>query len=59
MGNDERIGRGEKDVFQGGAGDNTIKVRDLKFQLVDGRSGKVILSLGHSQLNLNLPIEHG
>ena len=34
------IGRGGKDVIHSGAGDDTIEIRDVKFKLMDGGTGR-------------------
>jgi hypothetical protein len=53
-GHDSMIGRGGKDVFEGEAGNDYIRVADLGFGLVDGGKGKDILGLGGNGVNLNL-----
>ncbi|SOD22535.1 integrin alpha [Nitrosomonas ureae] len=53
-GNDRMNGLGGADVFHGDAGDDTIAVSDLDFQLVDGGIGNDTLELAGSGLNLNL-----
>ncbi|SFE65077.1 integrin alpha [Nitrosomonas sp. Nm166] len=53
-GNDLMIGGGGSDEFHADAGDDEIRVSDLDFVLVDGGSGKDILSLDGSGLNLDL-----
>ena len=40
-------------------GDDTIEIRDLKFQLADGGAGLDTLKLDASHLNLNLTKERG
>ncbi len=53
-GNDRMIGRGGADTFQGDAGDDSILVRDLNFQSVDGGTGTDTLELAGPKLKLNL-----
>ncbi|MGV8711864.1 MAG: beta strand repeat-containing protein [Nitrosomonas sp.] len=53
-GNDRMIGRGGADTFQGDAGDDSIFVRDLDFQSVDGGTGTDTLELAGPKLKLNL-----
>lgn len=58
-GNDTLIGRGGADVYHGGAGDDTIEIRDVDFQLADGGAGIDTLKLDRSHLDLDLTIERG
>jgi hypothetical protein len=58
-GNDSMSGGGGADVFNGGAGNDTITVSDLKFQLVDGGNGSDSLALAGAGLNLNLASVRG
>ncbi len=51
---DRTIGRGGADVFEGGAGDDKIRVADLDFASVDGGAGNDVLHLVANGLNLNL-----
>lgn len=54
IGDDSMDGKGEKDVFHGGAGNDKMMISDLNFQLVDGGSGQDTLSLEGHQLNFDL-----
>lgn len=53
-GDDAMDGRGGQDVFHGGAGDDSVKVSTLDFQLIDGGSGNDTLDFIGNGLNLNL-----
>ena len=53
-GNDRINGRGGADIFNGDAGDDTIMVPDLDFQLVDGGIGNDALELTGGGIDLNL-----
>jgi hypothetical protein len=54
LGNDLLLTRGGSDVVKGGAGDDTLTVRDLSFRQLDGGSGIDTLRLTGWGLNLNL-----
>ena len=53
-GNDLLIGGGGADVMYGGLDDDTIRVPDLDFQLVDGGKGHDTLALDGSGIHLDL-----
>ncbi|WP_295627369.1 FG-GAP-like repeat-containing protein, partial [uncultured Nitrosomonas sp.] len=58
-GNDLLIGGGGADVMYGGNDDDTIRVSDLDFQLVDGGSGNDTLGLDGGGMNLDLANTQG
>ncbi|SDU32533.1 FG-GAP repeat protein [Nitrosomonas ureae] len=58
-GNDLLIGGGGADVIYGGIDDDTIRVSDLDFQLIDGGSGNDTLGLDGSGMNLDLANTQG
>ena len=57
-GNDNLIGRGGADIFEGEAGNDKINVADLNFASVDGGTGNDILHLDGKGLDLDLTDFH-
>ena len=53
-GRDNLLGRGGADVFDAGAGNDAIRIGDLRFASIDGGDGNDVLHLAGANLNFDL-----